>query len=146
MGNRLNKDLSKEAEQGSSLDDEVGTVCIEENIVVIDHMRKVMQRDSIRVFDRERGLNISVPVIEQVENSTIFNRRKVLSEISLQSTSAGSVPRKPKTRHSSSKLRRIGRPNLLVPSLHYLEELESPTLLHDMMEYTFSNSLSRLNY
>ena len=144
MGNRQSNSSSMEAELGSNPDG--ATVYCEENAATIEHMKRVMERDSIRLFDRESGLNVSVPFIEQVENSTIFNRRKALTEFSLQSSSAGSLPRKPKSRSNRRKLPKTGKPNPLVPALHYLEELESPTLLCDMMEFSFSNSLSRLNY
>ena len=140
MGNRqATSNTSAEADEGGP-----GESC-EEDAALVAQMRRVMERDSVRLFDEESGLHRSVPFIEAVENSTLFNRRKALTECSLQSTSAGSGRRPARPRGPRRRVP-ARRPGPQVPAPHYLEDLESPSLLRDMLEFSFSYSLSRLNY
>ena len=140
MGNRQNKACEQKSKAVSGPQPESEQVKL---------YKAKTKRDAVLIYDSQCGIEKYVPLISlDLENSTILGRRKTLTEMSYQSTSAESVN---KGRKKSKKSKRSTRFKLdhsesLVPNLYYVEELESPTLMNELVDFSTGPCSTRMNY
>ena len=145
MGNMSSKGLGAE--------DEDAWVCFrEESDQVVSYRRKT-QTDAMLVYDPASDIQSYVPRMLDIDCSKIVGRRRALSELCDRSLVLASLNSRSREKRRTKKTasadkqvsRREPRPEP-IPQVFQMEELSSPTLLKDLMEFDSTNSCSRLNY
>ena len=140
MGNRQNKACEQNSKAVSGLKQESEQVKL---------YKAKTKKDAVLMYDPQSGIEKFVPLISlDLDNSTILGRRKTLSEMSYQSTSAESMN---KGRRKSKKSKRNAKYQLnlsesLVPNLFFVEELESPTVMNELVDFSMGVCSTRMNF
>ena len=140
MGNRQNKACEQKQKAVSGHQQESEQV---------KQYKAKTKKDAVLMYDPQSGIEKYVPMISlDLENSTILGRRKTLTEISFQSTSAESVNKGRKKSKKSKKNRRfkLDLTESLVPNLYYVEGLESPTVMNELVDFSTGVCSTRMNY
>ena len=146
MGNLSTKDLCTCPQEENGVVDYQ-----EESEQVISYRRKTMT-DALLVFDSASEIESYVPRMLGIDNSSIVGRRRAISELSNRSLALASLnsrshekrKKKPTSADKRALLKKLRSEQ--IPQVFQMEELSSPTLLKDLMEFAASNSCSRLNY
>lgn len=148
MGNKSSR--AEEQTDMNKIESNIG-----EDSQIVKNMRKLSRKQSLKIKDDVYGFDRFVPILsDQIENSTIMNRRKDKSEkLSSQSTSCADSStkalssNKKKLRGSKKIGRSVGINDMFyVSNLYSVEEITSPSLHNEINDMKSTQPFSSFKF
>ena len=137
MGNKFDRMDEVSTQVGSALTDQTSQVQL---------YRQKVKQDALLMLDPLSGIKKYVPLVSEIDQSSILRRRKKQAKLSksLSSASVSSHLKKSKKIKKYASSSEGVAEQLANP--YIVEELDSPTLLNELMGASDLNRVRRINF